>query len=74
MRGESPRTRVIATLLLIDLVLAYLWLSRHSLPLPAALARRVAPLVEASQPPAVSGPVHGVGRFARPRLGPVPRL
>jgi hypothetical protein len=74
MRGESPRTRVIATLVLVDLVLAYLWLSRHSLPLPAALARRVAPPVEDSEPAAVSAPAHGVGRFARPRLGPVPRL
>ena len=50
---ESNRPRVIAAVVLVDLVLAYLWLARR----------------------APDGAVTlGIGRFARVRSGPVPRL
>jgi hypothetical protein len=71
VRGESPRTRVIATLVLLDLVLGYLWLVRRSLPLPAWARGADASTAPDADEQRVS---LGIGRFARPRVGPVPRL
>lgn len=68
---DNPRIRMVAALIVFNLLLAAMWLMRHSIPprLVGPFARFLpAPVVDAGSD------ARGIGRFARPRSGSVPRL
>ncbi|HVL80094.1 MAG TPA: hypothetical protein VM840_00700 [Actinomycetota bacterium] len=73
---EGSRARLLAAALLLNLVFAYLWTLTQATHSPRALGPMARYGSGASLAAAGAGSVElrGVGRFARPRLGPPPRL
>ncbi|HVF75654.1 MAG TPA: hypothetical protein VM938_11450 [Acidimicrobiales bacterium] len=76
-RASTERTpQVVSAMVLVGLILMYLGLLQAPGHVPQLLGPfRRAPVAPSVPAPTVTGDLpRGIGRFARPRLGPAPKL